>query len=213
MLYSKTFVFSPFMENTYVVYTDNGDAAVIDPGCYEQDEKEKLKEFIDRKNLIVRLLLNTHSHLDHVFGNAFVSRTWNVTPRVHVLDEPVYSRFDQMAAVYGIPGTETPPEPDYCLQDQSEINLGNEKLRVIHLPGHCPGHVAFIHDESKKIYSGDVLFQRSIGRTDLPGGEHDTLIMTIKQVLFKLPDDYEVFPGHGIPTTIGEEKKHNPFLN
>ena len=201
------------MENTYVLYNEHNECVIIDPGCYEKQEKEKLKSYIESNNLEVLYLLNTHSHLDHIFGNAFVAKTWGLTPRVHHSDEPVYSSFERSTTAYGIPNVDIPPKPIYDLEEGMEIKIGDEKLDVLFLPGHCPGHVAFIHHESKSIVSGDVLFKRSIGRTDLPGGDMDTLIKSIKEKLFLLPDDYTVYSGHGLPTSIGEEKANNPFLN
>lgn len=212
MLRIKFFVFSPFSENTYLLINDQKECAIVDPGCYEQSEKEQLKNYIEKNELEVKMLLNTHSHLDHIFGNAFVSRTWNVSPQVHPLDEPVYSRFERTCVTYGIPGAETPSDPEYSLEEGKSVWLGDEEFEVMFLPGHCPGHVAFIHHKTKTIISGDVLFERSIGRTDLPGGDHETLIRSIKEKLILLPEDYVVHSGHGRPTTIGAEIKHNPFL-
>lgn len=208
----KSFVFSPFQENTYIIYDDTKQCAIVDPGCYEQREKEELKKWIESQGLQPVLLLNTHSHLDHVFGNAFVARTWNLTPKVHPLDKPVYERFEQLAHAYGIPGTEIPPEPDYELEEGKTIAFGNTVLNVYFLPGHCPGHVAFECEAENWILGGDVLFRGSIGRTDLPGGDMDTLIDSIKNKLLLLDENRVVYSGHGPETTLREEKKSNPFL-
>ncbi len=209
----KSFVFSPFQENTYVVFDDTLKCAIVDPGCYEQREKEELKTWIEAHNLQPVLLLNTHSHLDHVFGNAFVSRTWKLKPQVHPLDRPVYERFDAMAQAYGIPGTETPPEPKYNLAEGKPISFGNTSLNVHFLPGHCPGHVAFECEKENWIIGGDVIFRGSIGRTDLPGGDMDTLLDSIKNKLLRLDENRVVYSGHGPETTLKAEKASNPFLN
>mgnify|MGYP000179791045 CR=1 FL=1 len=210
--YLKSFVFSPFQENTYVVYDDTKQCVIVDPGCYEQREKEELKNWIESKDLKPVMLLNTHSHLDHVFGNAYVARTWNLIPQVHELDRPVYERFDAMASAYGIPGTETPPEPEYNLEEGKSISFGATKFEVHFLPGHCPGHVVFECSEANWILGGDVLFRSSIGRTDLPGGDMDTLMDSIKNKLMKLDENRVVYSGHGPKTTLREEKATNPFL-
>ena len=195
-----------------MIHNEKKECAIIDPGCYGNEENGALKAFIENNQLKVVLLLNTHSHLDHIFGNAFVAKTWSVIPKVHPLDEPIYSNFEMSAQRFGIPTHTLPPEPSYTLEEGRSEFLGDQELEVMFLPGHCPGHVAFIHHESKTILSGDVLFERSIGRTDLPGGDHYTLIKSIKEKLFLLPNDYTVYSGHGRPTSIGAEKKHNPYL-
>lgn len=209
----KSFVFSPFQENTYVVYDETKECAIVDPGCYAQHEKEALKSWIQENDLNPVLLLNTHSHLDHTFGNAFVSRTWNLTPQVHKLDKPVYERFSDMAHAYGLRAAETPPEPDYALQEGLSVEFGKTKLDVHFLPGHCPGHVAFECIKENWILGGDVLFKGSIGRTDLPGGDMSTLINSIKNKLLFLNENRKIYSGHGPVTTLKEEKATNPFLN
>lgn len=208
----KSFVFSPFQENTYVIYDDTKQCAIVDPGCYEQFEKEELKSWIEENDLQPVLLLNTHSHLDHTFGNAYVSRTWNLVPQVHEQDRMVYERFDDMAHAYGLRRAETPPEPEYKLKEGKPIEFGNTNLEVHFLPGHCPGHVAFECCDENWIIGGDVLFRGSIGRTDLPGGDMNTLIDSIKNKLLKLNEDRVVYSGHGPETTLKEEKRSNPFL-
>lgn len=208
----KHFVFSPFQENTYVLYDESKDCVIIDPGCYGSNEENELKDFIQSEGLNPVMLLNTHSHLDHIFGNAFVSRYWGLTPQVHPLDKPVYESFEMTTKAYGIPIKDLPPEPEYTLQEGNDVLFGKTQLKVHFLPGHCPGHVAFECVEDNFIIAGDVIFQRSIGRTDLPGGDHETLISSIKNKLMKLDLDRVVHCGHGPSTTLREEEKHNPFL-
>ncbi|MDB9984062.1 MBL fold metallo-hydrolase [bacterium] len=208
----KSFVFSPFQENTYVIYDDKKQCAIVDPGCYEQHEKEELRAWIEEKQLKPVLLLNTHSHLDHTFGNAYVSRIWNLTPQVHKLDRPVYERFSDMASAYGLRAAETPPDPNYTLEEGKSIEFGNTKLDVHFMPGHCPGHVVFECVEENWILGGDVLFRGSIGRTDLLGGDMNTLMDSIKNKLLLLDENRVVYSGHGPETTLKEEKASNPFL-
>tara|TARA_B110000093_G_scaffold173559_1_gene205818 strand:- start:726 stop:1370 length:645 start_codon:yes stop_codon:yes gene_type:complete len=208
----KSFVFGPFQENTYVVFDDTKQCAIVDPGCYEQYEKENLKVWIEENKLNPVLLLNTHSHLDHTFGNAYVARTWGLIPQVHELDRPVYERFSDMAHAYGLRAAETPPEAEYVLEEGKAIEFGNTNLDVHFLPGHCPGHVAFECTDENWILGGDVLFRGSIGRTDLPGGDMDTLMDSIKNKLLLLDENRVVYSGHGLETTLKEEKASNPFL-
>lgn len=210
MIKVKTFTFNPFQENTYVVYNETGDAAIIDPGCYDKEEKKELSDFIASENLKVKYLLNTHCHVDHVLGNRYIKEFYKVELYIHSLDEPVLRSVKNYAPVYGFHMYEE-AEPNHFLQEGDILNLGNSKLEVLFLPGHAPGHVAFYNREQNLCLAGDVLFYRSIGRTDLPGGDHDTLISSIQNKLFALPDKTVIFPGHGPVTNIGDEKKLNPF--
>lgn len=198
------------MENTYVLYDETGEALVIDPGCYEQFEKKKLDEFISLKKLKVVQLLNTHCHIDHVFGNYHVKEKYKVQLYIHKLDEPQLKAIKAYAPTYGIDNYEE-ALPDNYLKEGEKVKWGNSELNILFLPGHSPGHVGFHSPEQKFIIGGDVLFQGSIGRTDLPGGDLDTLINSIHQKLFVLPDDTTVYSGHGETTTLGEEKVSNPF--
>ncbi|MGB0404416.1 MAG: MBL fold metallo-hydrolase [Salibacteraceae bacterium] len=209
----QQFVFSPFQENSFVVYDETKECVIIDPGCFTNVERNELKKFIESNDLKPVALWNTHSHLDHVFGNAFVQRTWGLTPQVHPKDKRVYDMFEATVAVYQIMGAETPPEPEYNLAEGKDVSFGNSTFKVHFLPGHCPGHVAFENVDDNYIIVGDVLFQRSIGRTDLPGGDQQTLMDSIHNKLMKLDLSHKVYCGHGETTTLKEEKEHNPFLN
>ena len=210
MLHVKTFVFNPFSENTYVVYDDSLEAVVIDPGCYEQEEKDHLDNFIKSEKLIVKYLLNTHAHIDHVLGNYHVKEKYKVPFLMHKKDEPVLKAVKAYAPNYGFINY-TEALPDQFLEEGDEVIFGNSKFSVLFVPGHAPGHIAFYNQKEKILMGGDVLFKRSVGRTDLPGGNHETLINSIHQKLFVLPDDVVVYPGHGDTTTLGEEKISNPF--
>jgi len=210
MLSLQVFTFNPFEENTYVLYDETGECVIIDPGCYETEEQYELVDFIEHHSLRVTALLNTHCHIDHVLGNAFIKHKYGVKLYIHQKDEPVLRAVQTYASNYGIVRYEA-AEPDGYLDEGQEVAFGNQKLKVLFTPGHAPGHIVFYHEEAKTVIGGDVLFYNSIGRTDLPGGDFNTLINSIHQKLFTLPDDVTVYPGHGPETTIGHEKRTNPF--
>jgi hydroxyacylglutathione hydrolase len=211
MTYQKHFEFNPFAENTYIIYTDNKEAAIIDPGCSTVHERAQLADFIKNEGLKPVLLLNTHCHIDHVLGNHFVYSEYGLAPILHKDELVVLQTMPQVAAFYGVEATPS-PEPLRFIEEHEKIQLGDITLEVIYAPGHSPGSVCFYNAKEKILWGGDVLFRESIGRTDLSGGDYDTLEHNIHTKLFTLPDDVEVFSGHGIPTTIGYEKLHNPFV-
>ncbi len=206
------FTFNPFQENTYVIWDETLDCAIIDPGCYEPNEQLMLQKFITDKQLKPVLLLQTHAHLDHVFGTAFVHRTWNLSPLLHAKETPVYETAEKVGLGYGVP-MEALPFARFELNEGKNIAFGNTELEVFFTPGHSPGSVCFYHAASKNLIVGDVLFYGSIGRTDLPGGHYQTLIDSINNKLMPLPDNTVVYSGHGPKTTIGNERMYNPFLN
>jgi glyoxylase-like metal-dependent hydrolase (beta-lactamase superfamily II) len=203
--------FNPFEENTYLLHDDTNECVVIDPGCYDKEEREQLKSYIAENGLNVVRLLNTHCHIDHVLGNQFVAGTYNVGLEIHREDEQTLRAVAAYAPSYGFQQySETLPTA--YLEEGDTVKFGKTELQVLFTPGHAPGHIVFYNGPEKICIGGDVLFQNSIGRTDLPGGDFDTLINSIKDKLFALPDDVTIYPGHGPETTIGHEKKHNPFL-
>lgn len=205
-----SFTFSPFQENTYVLFDDTKEAVIIDPGCLAQIEKEELAGFVSSKGLTVKALLQTHTHLDHVFGSAFVKRKFGVRMFMHKADLPVLSDVELRCKTWGIKGYE-PVEADEFVEEGQQFKFGNTTLEIIHVPGHAPGHVAFVNAFDKYVIGGDCLFKNSVGRTDFPLCSHEQLIQSIKTKFYTLPDDYVVYAGHMEPTTIGHEKKHNPF--
>lgn len=210
MIQIKNFVFNPFLENTYVVYDESKECLIIDPGCYEDYEKSKLSGFIAKNDLKVVRLLNTHCHIDHVFGNEYIKTKYRVNLSIHKEDEAVLRAVKVYAPNYGFQHYEESFADNY-LKEGDRITFGNSHLEVIHVPGHAPGHIALVNKEEKCCISGDVLFRGSIGRTDLPGGDHRTLIDSIRTKLFALSDDVAVHCGHGYATTIGYEKANNPY--
>lgn len=211
MLKVKKFTFNPIQENTYVVYAPDGACCIIDPGCYFENECNQLKDFINSNGLVPKYLLNTHCHLDHVFGNRFIAETFNLKLHLHPKEQIMLENAPNSGQKWGIPFDNYEGELIF-IDENDTIQIGEESLEILFLPGHSPGHLGFYSKAAGFIVAGDVLFERSIGRTDLPLGDFDTLIHSIKSTLFTLPDDTMVHPGHGNATTIGAEKKQNPFL-
>ena len=206
------FEFNPFAENTYIVYDESGECAIFDPGCYTHEERTTLKNFVETHHLRPVRLINTHCHLDHVFGNAFVANTWGLGLEIHVDELPVLQRFAQVCQMYGVPFSEEPPAPAHFLEAGDVVAFGNTRLEVLFTPGHSPASISFYCPSDGFVLAGDVLFQESIGRTDLPGGNTDLLLHSIRTQLFTLPDETVVYAGHGHPTTVRHEKEYNPFL-
>ena len=211
MLTVNAFTFNPVAENTYVVFNEIKEAIIIDPGCYFNEEREKLAHFIHFNNLKPVKLLNTHCHLDHVFGNKWIYEQYHLELFLHKNEEQVLNFAPQSAKLWGMP-FENYAGPLHFLAQGDIIKSGDNYLKVLPAPGHSPGSICFYCEAQKFLIGGDVLFRDSIGRTDLPGGNHAALIHSIRTQLFVLPDDVIVYPGHGETTTIGYEKKHNPFL-
>jgi glyoxylase-like metal-dependent hydrolase (beta-lactamase superfamily II) len=207
----QVFTFNVFQENTYVLFDDTKECIIIDPGCYTQAERNKLSDFIKHKGLKPVRLINTHCHLDHVFGNAFVKETFNVPLEIHRGELSVLQGFERVSQMYNVP-VEPTPDPDAFIEDGDEIRFGNSVLKAILTPGHSPASLSLFSESERFVIAGDVLFYNSIGRTDLPGGDYKTLINSIVEKLLPLGDDVIVYNGHGQSTTIGRERLHNPFL-
>jgi hydroxyacylglutathione hydrolase len=211
MINIKKFTFNPYQENTYVLYDESGSCVIVDPGMYTGAEQNELVSFIKVNNLKPERLLNTHCHIDHVLGNKFVFDNWSLKPEFHQGELYVLQSVAGYAPQMGM-HYELSPEPVQFLPETGTVVFGNSSLTLIFAPGHSPAHLCFYAPNENFLIGGDVLFYRSIGRTDLPGGNHQQLIDSIQNKLFLLPDDCEVFPGHGPSTTIGFEKMNNPFL-
>ena len=211
MLTVKSFEFSPIQENTYVLFDQKDACMIIDPGCYFGNERAALQDYIEHEGLRPKILLNTHCHLDHVFGNKFVYDTWDLTLHLHEKEKVVLEHAADFGLSWGLPFENYRGELIFIAGGE-RIRLGEDELKVLFLPGHSPGSVGFYCEKQAFIIGGDVLFREGIGRTDLPGGDHATLLQSIRGQLWPLPDETVVYPGHGEPTTIGWEKRHNPFL-
>lgn len=211
MLQIKSFTFNAFQENTYLVHDEYGNGVLIDPGCFDDDEKTALSVYILSQGIRLSHILNTHCHIDHVLGNAWAKRTFNSPILIHPLEIPVLKSVEIYAPNYGFSGYES-SEADGFLTEGDNIMVGKEVLNILFVPGHAPGHVAFYHEASARCIAGDTLFRTSIGRTDLPGGNHELLISKIKSELLTLSDETIIFPGHGPQTSISFEKSNNPFV-
>lgn len=211
MLKLKQFVNNPYQENTYILSDETKACVIIDPGMYNATEQNAVVNYIKENDLKPELLLNTHCHIDHVLGNRFVFDIYELKPQIHQGELPLLHAVPAYAPQQGF-NYEVSPEPEVFLTEEDIIHFGNSSLQIILAPGHSPAHLCFYHKDSKILIGGDVLFYGSIGRTDLPGGNFETLISSIKNKLLILPDDTQVYPGHGPATTIGFEKANNPFL-
>ncbi|MBI4931082.1 MAG: MBL fold metallo-hydrolase [Bacteroidetes bacterium] len=207
----QSFAFNPFEENTYILFDETKECVIIDPGCSNPSEQQEIAQFIKDENLKPVKLLNTHCHVDHVLGNAFIAKKYNLQLEIHKGDLEILHSLPQVSHLYGLNADES-VEPSVFLNEGDKIKFGNSVLDILFIPGHSPGSICFVSHTDKFIIGGDVLFYGSIGRTDLPGGDHEALISNIKTKLFLLDDDFTVFTGHGNETTIGFEKKNNPFL-
>ncbi|MEP6675904.1 MAG: MBL fold metallo-hydrolase [Ferruginibacter sp.] len=211
MLKLHSFIFSPVQENTYVVSNEKDECIIIDPGCYFDAEKESLVQYIEKSRLHPVMLLNTHCHLDHVFGNKFIAEKYGLVLQLHENEKALLDFAPASGLMWDLPFDNYSGEYIY-LKEGDTIKLGEDELKILFLPGHSPGSIGFYCAAQQFILSGDVLFNRSIGRTDLPGGDMNTLMKSIREELMVLPDEVKVYSGHGPVTTIGDEKKHNPFL-
>jgi len=211
MLIVKSFTFSPVQENTYVLVNEQKQCCIIDPGCYFPAERDELKTGIEKAGLTPVLLLNTHCHLDHVFGNKFVHETWGLDLHIHEKEKPVLDFAPLSGERWQLP-FDNYDGPLVYLQEGNFIKIGDDALEIRFTPGHSPGSISFYSAESGFIIGGDVLFNRSIGRTDLPGGSMETLMDSIRTQFFTLPDETKVYSGHGPVTTVGYERGNNPFV-
>lgn len=212
MLNVKIFVFSPFQENTYLVWDEKtADSAIIDPGCLEIYEQEELRSFVENSNLKIKYHINTHCHIDHIFGNAFVKHVYAAPFYAPEKDLFLIEQMEKQAAAFGV-SVEKSPMPEHHLTEELILKLGEEDMEFLFTPGHTPGEYSIYFPNSKFCITGDVLFLEGIGRTDLWGGNLKTLLHSIKSKLFTLPDETIVYPGHGDSSTIGHEKVNNPYL-
>ncbi|MEY4987922.1 MAG: hypothetical protein RL567_1701 [Bacteroidota bacterium] len=211
MIYQEAFTCNPFQENAYFVWDDAGNGVIIDPGCYTYEERKEMHEFIESKGIKLQFILNTHAHIDHVLGVAYFQQTYKIPFCLHPFDKPLLADAGNRAQVYGFPHFQA-AEVDRWLVNDEQIQVGEMNFNVLFVPGHAPGHVAFYEASVGWVFGGDVLFKRSIGRTDFPLCNHADLVTSIKTQLYTLPGETIVYPGHGPSTTISEEKTSNPFV-
>ena len=212
MISHKAFVFNAFQENTYILWSESKEAIIIDPGCFEVAEQHTLINFISDNSLKPVAVWLTHAHIDHVLGLQFCLDQWQIPYYLHDAEVSQLKAVEVYAPSYGFVNFQGITTEGKLL-DLTDISLGSESFKVLFVPGHSPGHVAFYHVESSQVWAGDVLFRQSIGRTDLPGGNFDTLKESIINKLYTLPEQTIVYPGHGPKTDIGFEKKYNPFVS
>jgi hydroxyacylglutathione hydrolase len=211
MIHVASFAFNPFQENTYVLYDQNKECIIIDPGCYTSNEQKRLEAFIAKEELKPVRLINTHCHLDHICGNAFVSQKYGLDLEAHEGEQVVLDASVDHGKMYGFV-FEPSPNIMHTIQEGDEIKFGNSTLKTLFTPGHSPASISFYSEQDNFVIAGDVLFFMSIGRTDLPGGNHDLLLQSIREKLFTLPDETIVYNGHGQKTQIAFEKLNNPFF-
>jgi glyoxylase-like metal-dependent hydrolase (beta-lactamase superfamily II) len=212
MIHIERFAFNPFQVNTYILWDETKECAIIDPGCYGHAEQDEITGFIKDNGLKPVRLLNTHCHIDHIAGMAFISRKYGLKPEAHPAGLPFIRHSEKTGFIYGFEKLET-IDPKLPLKEGDLIRFGQSELQVVETPGHADGSVCFISYADKFVITGDVLFHQSIGRSDLPTGDYDLLIKNIREKLLTLPHDFKVYPGHGPDTTIGFESYSNPFLN
>jgi glyoxylase-like metal-dependent hydrolase (beta-lactamase superfamily II) len=208
----ETFAINPFQMNCYVYYDEtSGEGVLIDPGAYTHYEKNLIEKYVQSNKIKINLILNTHGHIDHIMGNAWAKEVFKVPILMHKDDLPLIGKATEQGKLFGVEFP-APPEPDELIDEESEIRAGKAVFKVLYTPGHSPGSVCFADEKAKLIIVGDTLFRGSIGRTDLWMGDMDVLLNSITDKLLQYPNDYTIYPGHYEETTIGEEKKYNPFL-
>lgn len=205
--------FNPVAENTFLVFDNKTRETIIfDPGCFTPEEERELVAAIEARQLKPVKLINTHCHFDHIFGNAFIKEKYGLELGIHELEAPILEMAPVVVNMYGLPPMTPSPPADYFIAEGETITLGDNKFKVLFCPGHSPGSICFYNETDGYVIAGDVLFEGSIGRTDLPGGDHETLLGSILTRIMPLPDTTKVYPGHGGPTTVGKERRSNPFL-
>ena len=212
MITIKTLVFNPFQLNTYILSDSSNECIIIDAGNSDSSENSRIKSYLDSNQLKPQRLIDTHCHIDHILGNRFIFEEYGLLPECNSAEKMNLETADTYAHVFGLPSPHS-PNPVKWLNENDIISFGNSQLKVIFAPGHSPGHIVLYSETDQFLICGDVLFDGSIGRTDLPGGNHQQLIDSIKNKLLVLPENVRVYPGHGSSTTIGKEKKFNPYLS
>tara|TARA_B110000046_G_scaffold48630_1_gene53922 strand:- start:35005 stop:35643 length:639 start_codon:yes stop_codon:yes gene_type:complete len=211
MIRIKKFTFNPFQENSYLLVNDKNDCIVVDPGCFNANEEDELSKYIENEKLTPTHLINTHFHIDHVLGNNFVADKYNLPVTAYNSEIDMIAMAERSAKLYGIP-YKSSPKPTHFLNEGNTIEFGASQINVLFVPGHSPDHIVLVCEAENFMIGGDVLFKGSVGRTDLPGGNHHDLIENIEKKIFTLPDSIKVYSGHGLETTVRVEKNTNPFF-
>jgi hydroxyacylglutathione hydrolase len=212
MVKIQKFVFNPFQENSYILFDETGQCVFVDMGAYTVEEKKTVLYFLENNGLSPVIMVNTHCHVDHVLGNSWFKNKLKLKTAAHKGEEFILEKAVELGKMFGLE-VEEPPPIDKYLDEGQFLSFGNSRLEIFHVPGHSPGSIALYCESDSFVLSGDVLFQGSIGRTDLPGGDYHTLMNSINQKLLSLPGETKVYCGHGPDTTIEEERENNPFLN
>ena len=207
----KSFVFNAFYENTYLLSSSNLETLILDPGCYEDFEKKELIDFIKTNKLKPIAIINTHCHIDHVLGNDYLKKLYEIPLWIPATENNLLKSVSTYAPTMGIQNYQE-AQPNKLLSEKDVITFGSDKLEILYAPGHSEGHLMFYHAADKSLMAGDVIFRESIGRTDLPGGDFNTLEESIKNQVYTLPEAVKIYPGHGPSTTVGHEKENNPFV-
>ena len=207
----KTFHFNPIMVNTYILSDETGEAIIVDPGNCQRYEDEQIREYVASKKLKVKYIVNTHPHIDHILGNPWCVTEYHPELLMHEAGLPIYNKAFAYAAAFGLE-TEKMPAPDRFLQEGDVVTFGNQQLKVLYTPGHCDGSICLYGEENKIILTGDLIFELSVGRSDLPTGNEALLLQSIREKILTLDDEVTILSGHGDPTTVGRERKGNPFL-
>ncbi|MDR0542534.1 MAG: MBL fold metallo-hydrolase [Dysgonamonadaceae bacterium] len=207
----KIFEFNPVNVNTYLLYDETKEAVIIDCGAFTADEQERIKEYIDCHDLKLKRLLNTHLHFDHLLGNRYIYETYGLKPEYHESEETMPGLRKQ-TMIFGMPVNYEPVNAEHFINEGDEIRFGHTVLKALLTPGHSPGSLSYYCEKNPCVFTGDALFRHDIGRTDLWGGNEETLVNAIRTRLLTLPDDTEIYPGHGPGSTVREEKQHNPYI-
>ncbi len=212
MIKVQKFVFNPFQENSFLLFDETGECILVDIGSYTVEEKKEIIYFVENNKLKPVMIVNTHCHVDHLLGNSFFKNKFKIKIAAHADGEIILENAVEHGKIFGLE-VESPPEIDEYLREENLLSFGNSSLEILHVPGHSPGSIALCSRKDNFVIVGDVLFNGSIGRSDLPGGDYNTLIKSIHEKLMPLPPEMVVFSGHGPETTIGEEMRTNPFIN
>lgn len=207
----KTFHFNPIMVNTYILSDETGEAVIVDPGNCRMYEDEQIRDYVKSKNLKIIYIINTHPHIDHIAGNPWCVSEYHAELLMHEAGMPIYNKSFAYAAAFGL-DVSVMPAPDRFLKEGDEVVFGNQRLTVLYTPGHCDGSICLYNIDNQFVITGDLIFELSVGRSDLPTGSESLLLQSIREKILTLPDEVKLFPGHGDHTTVGRERRQNPFL-